>query len=167
MLNMKGVFVPALLAITGLLGMPQANADEDKDYFTVHSLKGTYAIYATYQGEIAIALGVRQFDGEGNFTGTFILNEPVAGSTTGARAIVTGTQKGTYTINCNGSGVITRVLTASNGTTATQEDDFIVTGSAERGDHLLATALRDVQRTASLLVPGGLLVTRSYTRVSD
>ena len=31
MLNMKGVFVPALLAITGLLGMPQANADEDKD----------------------------------------------------------------------------------------------------------------------------------------
>jgi hypothetical protein len=42
-------------------------------------------------------------------------NEPVAGSTSGAGTVITGTRKGSIpTLNCNGTGVFTRVLMAPN-----------------------------------------------------
>jgi hypothetical protein len=114
---------------------------------------------------------MRYFDGNGNLTGTFVINEPTAGSTTGARTIVTGTQVGTYTVNCDGTGVITRTLTASNGVTATVMDDFIITGAivipSQQGPffagQLLATAVADAQRTPAAVVPGGIFLTRTYT----
>jgi hypothetical protein len=40
-----------------------------------------------------------RFDGKGNFKSTFIVNEPDPTSTTGAPKLVSGSQKGTYTIN--------------------------------------------------------------------
>jgi hypothetical protein len=80
----------------------------------------------------------------GNLTGTFIVNEPTAGSTTGARTIVTGTQAGTYTVNGDGTGVFTRVLTV-NGVVTNQMDDFVITGAIVKDDHLVATAIVDAQ----------------------
>jgi len=75
------------------------------------------------------------------------VNEPTPGATTGARTIVTGTQVGTYTVNCDGTGVITRTLTASNGVTTTQMDDFIIMGAiatiSSFTPSLLATGLAD------------------------
>lgn len=150
----------------GLLAVGGASAG-DAHCFTLASLSGTYAVVGYYEGGIAIAEGVRHIDEEGNLTGTFVLNEPVAGSTTGARTIVTGTQKGTLTVNCDGTGVITRVLTASNGVTTTQMDDFLITQAIEKDGHLRVTAMQDAQRTSSALVPGGVLVTRVWTRVPD
>ena len=73
---------------------------------------------------------------------------------------------GTYSVNCNGTGVFTRTLTSSTGVVTTQTDDFVIT-KAERGGRLLATALEDAQTTPSALVPGGLFVFRSYTRRPD
>jgi len=138
--------------------------------FGLASLHGQYALVGTYGDHIAESFGERYFDGNGNLTGTFLVNEPTAGSTTGARTIVTGTQKGTYTVNCNGTGVFTRTLTSSTGVITTQTDDFIITAGKhlpQEGDLILvATDLADAQETPSAIVAGGAFLTRVYTRVS-
>ena len=96
------------------------------------------------------------------------MNEPTAGSTTGARTIVTGTQAGTYTVNCDGTGVETRTVTSSTGVTTTQLDDFVITQAIGQEDGgFLATALEDAVRTPSALVPGGLFLFRHFTRRPD
>jgi hypothetical protein len=166
MFNKRSLLVPAALVSFGLLGTSAAKAD-DAQCYTVASLKGTYGVVATYSANVALALAVRHFDGEGNLTGAFTLNAPVVGSTTGARTIITGTQVGTYSVNCNGTGIFTRTLTSSTGVVTTQTDDFVITKASERDGRLLATALEDAQRTPSALVPGGLFVFRSYTRRPD
>jgi hypothetical protein len=165
MLNRTSLLVSTALVSFSFLGISGAKAD-DAHCYSIADLEGTYAVIGHYQGDIAIALGVRHIDREGNLTGTFILNEPIVGSTTAARTIITGTQKGTVTINCDGTGVITRIITASNGTTATQMDDFVITAATVKDGHLRVTALRDAQRTSSLLVPGGLLLNRTWTRMA-
>jgi len=168
MFNKRSLFVPAALVSFGLLGMSAAKADGDTHCYTLASIKGTYAAIATYGANVALALAIRHFDGEGNLTGTFTLNAPVVGSPTGARTIITGTQVGTYVVNCDGTGTITRTLTSSTGVVTTQIDDFLITKAIERDDgKLLATALEDATRVPSALVPGGLFVFRSYTRRPD
>jgi len=167
MCNKRSLFVPAALVSFGLLGTSVAKADGDTHCYTLASLKGTYAVVATYSANVALAIATRHFDGEGNLTGTFTVNAPVVGSTTGARTIITGTQVGTYSVNCNGTGIFTRTLTSSTGVVTTQTDDFIITRAIERDGQLLAMALEDAQRTPSALVPGGLFVIRSYTRRPD
>jgi hypothetical protein len=166
MFKNKSVFAMTVLGFLGFIGASTAKA-EDPQCYTVASLKGTYAVVATYGANVAMALALRNFDGQGNLTGTFTLNEPSPGSSTGARTIVTGTQKGTYTVNCDGTGVITRVVTASNGVTATQLDDFLITRATAKDGQFLATALADATRVPSAIVPGGIFVTRSYTRLPD
>jgi hypothetical protein len=81
-----------------------------------------------------------------------------------ARTLVTGTQMGTYTVNCDGTGVITRVLTAGTVQT-TQEDDFVITGAVEKDGELIATSIQDAQRTPSAIVPGGIFLRRVWTRL--
>lgn len=164
----RSLLVPAALVSIGLLGMSAAKASGDTRCYTLASIKGTYAAIATYSANVALALAIRHFDGEGNMTGTFTLNAPVVGSPTGARTIITGTQVGTYVVNCDGTGTITRTLTSSTGVVTTQTDDFLITTAIERDDgNLLATALEDATRVPSALVPGGLFVFRSYTRRPD
>ena len=167
MCNKRSLFVPAALVSFGLLGTSVAKADGDTHCYTLANLKGTYAVVATYSANVALAIATRHFDGEGNLTGTFTVNAPVVGSTTGARTIITGTQVGTYSVNCNGTGIFTRTLTSSTGVVTTQTDDFIITRAIERDGQLFAMALEDAQRTPSALVPGGLFVFRSYTRRPD
>jgi hypothetical protein len=138
--------------------------------FGLASLQGQYAVIGTYADHIAESFGERYFDGNGNMTGTFLVNEPTADSPTGARTIVTGTQKGTYIVNCNGTGVFTRTLTSSTGVITNQTDDFMITA----GKHfpqvglsiLVATNLVDAQETPSAIVAGGAFLSRVYTRVS-
>jgi len=162
----KVLIVAAAIVTWFGFGIPAAKADETHCY-TVASLEGTYAVIGTYGANVALALAVRHFDGEGNLRGTFTLNEPTPGSTTGGRTIVTGTNVGTYTVNCDGTGVFTRILTASNGVTATQMDDFVITKATMREGGLIATALEDAQRTPSAIVAGGIFLIRSYTRRPD
>jgi hypothetical protein len=164
MFNKTRAFVPTAIVLFGFLGMPAAFAQSQPCY-TLASLQGSYAVIGTYGANVAIAFGTRSADGQGNLTGSFVLNEPKAGSTTGERTIVTGTQKGTYTVNCDGTGVITRVLTLANGTTATGVDDFVITGGVVTWWGVIATALVDAQRTPSTIVPGGIFLTRTSTRL--
>ena len=169
MFKKKCLSLPTALVVLGFFGPSAAHAQlPPPGCFTVASLQGSYAVVGNYGANVAIALAKRYFDRNGNLTGTFIVNEPTPGSTTGARTIVTGTQMGTYTVNCDGTGVITRLLTASNGVTATQMDNFVITEAGGAGfGQFLATALVDAQQTPSAIVPGGIFLSRTYTRLPD
>jgi hypothetical protein len=161
------VFVPAAFIFASFLGASAVSAQTTARCYTLSSLQGDYSVVAAYGANVAIALGTRSYDGNGNLTGTFVLNEPAAGSTTGARSIVTGTQMGTYTVNCNGTGQVKRVLTASNGTVANQVDDFIITGAIVQSGVLIATSFTDAQESPSAIIPGGIFVNRVQTRLPD
>jgi hypothetical protein len=143
-----------------------AAAQEPQTCFTLASLKGSYSVVGTYGANIAIALAKRSVDGAGNLTGTFLVNEPTAGSTTGERTLVTGTQAGTVSVNCDGTGVVTRVLTVA-GVQTTQFDDFVITEAKVKDGELIATTIVDAQRTSSAIVPGGVFLRRTWTRVPD
>jgi hypothetical protein len=170
MFKKKRLFVTTALVLFVFLSTSAINGQTPSCY-TLESLQGQYALIGNYGDNVAIALSMRYFDGNGNLTATFVVNEPTAGSTTGERTIVTGSQVGTYTVNCDGTGVITSMLTTSTGTTAVQTYDFIITGAVQQGHSfdavLLATALVDAQRTPSAIVPGGIFLSRTYTRLPD
>lgn len=166
----KMILAHMVVLLVSILSVPAAKAAPQ--CYTLASLDGNYAVIGTYGANIAMALATRNFDGNGNLTGAFVLNEPTPASTTGARTIITGTQVGTYTVNCDGTGVITRTVTASNGVTTTQMDNFIITKarvmhSRSGGDCLIATAMADMQQTPSAIVAGGIFLTRSYTQLPD
>jgi len=167
----KSLFVPCAVMFTSFLGVSAANAQVSASCpYTLASIRGSYSAVGTYGANVALAFGVRSWDGNGNFTGTFVLNEPTAGSTTGARTIVTGVQSGTYTVNCNGTGQILRTVVASTGVTATQVDDFVITAairSTQAGQPLLATTIQDATEVPSAIVAGGIFVTRVHTRQPD
>ncbi len=156
--------VPAVLIFTRFLGAPVAHAQTQQCY-TLASLQGQWTSVFHYSGDIATGFGVSTHDGNGNFTTTFTVNEPTAGSTTGARTIVTGTATGTDTINCNGTGQDTHTTTTSTGSVSTAVDDFIITGAIVQNGQLVATSFANAQETPSAVVPGGVLLTRTYTRL--
>lgn len=179
MLTEKGfkghsLFAPGALIVFGFFGISTANA-ADPQCYNQASLQGKYAVITNYGDNVAKTLGWRYYDGKGNFSGSFVINEPTAGSTTGERTVVSGSQTGTYIVNCDGTGVINRVVTLSDGTTATQADDFVITGAAvilnPRGPsspwELIATALEDAGRIPSPIVSSGLFVTHKHTRLPD
>ena len=157
------LFLATAVVFTGFLGAPAAHA-QPPVCFNLQSLQGVFSGIANYGANQAAAFGTRIYDGNGNLSGTFIVNEPTAGSTTGARTIVSGTQAGTYTVNCNGTGQFIRVLMV-NGVATNQVDDFIITAAVVQGGQLIATAISDAQETPSAVVAGGIFVTRTQTRL--
>ncbi len=171
MFNKKNLLVLAALIVTSFLGVPAANAQIQHHCYqgyTLASLQGHYAVIGNYGANVAIAFGERYLDGQGNFTATYIINEPTAGSTNGERTLVKGTQEGTYTVNCDGTGVINRKFMTTTGLVAYQQDDFIITGATARfGQAPLATTIIDAQRTSSVIVPGGIFLTRTWTLLPD
>jgi hypothetical protein len=155
------------LVSCGLLGMSVAKADDNAQCYTVASLKGDYGVVGTYGANLALALAPRQYDGKGNFTASFIVNEPVAGSPKGARKIVTGTNVGTYTVNCDGSGRDHKLTVTNTGVHAYSNDHFVITGAKWINGELIATSIDDAQDTPSAIVPGGIFLIRHITRLPD
>jgi hypothetical protein len=136
--------------------------------YTVASLKGTYAVVITYAANVGLGLQMETFDGNGNLTRTGVINQPADGSTTGARNVTTATSNGTYTVNCNGTGTINRIVTRADGTTAPGTDDFIITAAVKNpGQPPIATAITDAQREPSVILSGGIFVTRVHTRLPE
>jgi hypothetical protein len=166
MFTKKSLFVATACVFCGLLGVSAANA-ADSQCYTAESVAGSWAVLGTYGANVAWALGERTVAADGGFTGTFLVNAPTVGSPTGARTIITGTQVGTYTVNCDGTGTVTRYLTASSGVVTTQTDDFIITKATVKGGHLIATVISDASEVPSALVPGGIFLTRVHTRLPD
>jgi hypothetical protein len=166
----KILFVPVAFILISFLGGSAANAQSTACPYSLASLQGNYAVIGNYGANVAIALATRSLDGNGNLSGTFIVNEPTAGSTTGARTIVTGTQAGTYTVNCNGTGQFNRILT-TNGVSTNQVDDFIITAAVRiysgSGFVLIATSIVDASQVPSAIVPGGIFLSRTHTRLPN
>ena len=169
MLSKKQLVVPAVIIFTSFLGVSTANAQDTSCRYNLASLHGIYAIVVTYLPTFAaVAIGTRSYDGAGNMTGTFIVNGPTAGSTTGARTVTKGTQVGTYTVNCDGTGVITRTITLATGEKNTYVDDFVTTAAVWSGV-IIATTITDVAEnpTTAGAAPAGLYQTRVQTRLPN
>ena len=166
MFNQRSLFVAAAVVFNGFFGMSAANAQSTQCY-TLASLQGSYSIIGNYGANVGMALGVGYLDGNGNLTRTSVVNGPTAGSTTGARTITTTTNTGTYTVNCNGTGKFMRTLTLADGTKSTGVDDFVITGAIVQGGRLLATTIVDAQQIPSAVIPGGIFLTRTHTRLPD
>ena len=173
MFEKKAVLIASAFVFLSIPGATVVNAQTPAaPCYTLASVQGQYAVVGIYGANQAVTYAMSYYDGNGNYRSTFVVNEPTAGSTTGARTIVTGTNVGTYTVNCDGTGVVTRVVTASNGVTATQTDDFVITGGITRFDAafnpvLLATSMANSPRVSSAIVPGGVLLIRTITRLPD
>ena len=163
--------IPVAILLASFLGVSAANADDSACRYTLASLQGKYAIVVTYLPTFAaVAIGTRSYDGAGNMTGTFIVNGPTAGSTTGARTITKGTQVGTYTVNCDGTGVITRTVTLATGQVETFVDDFVTTAAVPTwSGAMIATTITDVAEnpTTAGAAPAGLYQTRVQTRLPN
>lgn len=157
----------AAVIFTGFLCASAANAQPPRQCFTLASIQGNYGVVATYGANVALSLAVRTADGNGNWSANFIVNEPTPGSTTGARTIVTGTNIGTYTVNCNGIGQVQRLTTTNTGIVVAGVDDFVITAATVINGQLIATAIADMSETPSAIVPGGVFLTRVYTRLPD
>jgi hypothetical protein len=157
----------AALILTSFPSVSGAKPEKPQPCYTISSLQGSYATVGNYGAHVALLLGRKYLDGMGNLTGTFLVNEPKTGSTTGARNLVTGTEEGTYTVNCDGTGVITRNVTADGAMTPGVMDNFVITRAIVKRGHFIATALEDAQQVPSVVIPGGVFLTRTWTRLPD
>ena len=61
---------------------------------------------------------------------------------------------------------LAKTLVSSTGVTATQVDDFIITGAIVQNG-LVATSITDAVEVPSALVPGGIFLSRTQTRLPD
>ncbi len=169
MFNKKHLFVPAAVILTSFFGMSAANAQSLTSGptcpYTVASLSGSYSVVVNYGANVALGIQVETLDGKGNLTRAGLLNQPTAGSTTGERTVGTVSSTGTYTVNCNGTGTITRIVTRPDGSTAPEADDFIITEAINAAWQPIATTIVDAQRVPSAIVPGGVFVTHVHTRL--
>ena len=162
MFNKENLFAAAVLITTGCLGAAKAHAQNTRCY-TLESLQGSYGVVIHYGANVAAGIQAETLDGKGNLTRTGINNQPVVGSPTGLRTVAAVTSVGTYTVNCDGTGTINRIVTRADGSTAAAADDFLVTKSIERDGRLVATAIFDIQKDPSVIVPGGIFLTRTHT----
>ena len=160
--NNRWIHTAAMLFV-GSMGASHATAQTPACY-TLESLQGSFATIGTYGSQIAIALALRNHDALGNFTASAVNNIPRAGSTTGERTITPSTNAGTFAINCDGSGVVTRIATLADGTRVPSFDDFLVTEGVIENGKLQATTIIDGMRTPSSIVLGGVFLKRQYTR---
>ena len=168
MFSTQRLFVPAALIFTGFLGVSAANAQDPSCPYTLASLQGSYSVLVNYGANVALGLQAQTLDGKGNLTRTGIINQPTAGSTTGARTVAIVSSTGTYTVNCDGTGTIVKIVTRPDGTTAPAVDDFIITSATKVvGRPPIATTIVDTQRDPSVILPGGVFVTRVHTRLPD
>jgi hypothetical protein len=174
MFSKKSLFVAAVLVFTIFFGVSAANAQDPGCQYNLASLQGSYAVIVNYGANVALGLRIESLDGKGNLTSTGVLNQPTPGSTTGERTVGTVLSTGTYTVNCDGTGVITRIVTRPDGTKASAVDDFVITRAiASRNErdwphpHAIATTIVDAQRTPSVILSGGVFVTRVHTRLPD
>ena len=166
MFKAKCLFVPAAM-IAALFGVSAANAQDPACPYTLSSLQGPYSVVLTYGANVAAGFQMETLDGKGNLTRTGVINQPTAGSTTGARTVIPVNTVGTYTVNCNGTGTFMKSVTLPDGSKASASDDFIITSAIKQEGRLIATSITDLQRDPSVIIPGGIFVTRVHTRLPE
>ena len=142
MFSTKTSILPVTALLCSFLGAATASAQSTACY-TRESLQGSWVLVTAYGSNVAMSIVQGTLDAEGRLNRTFTLNAPTTGSTTGERTITTGTNVGTFEVNCDGTGTFTRFVTASTGVVANQLDDFLITASIEKDGKLIATQITD------------------------
>jgi len=140
-----------------------ALADDDhgsKHKYTLASLCGNYAAVVTYGANIAAGLGFEQYDGQGNATGSALINQPGANHT---RVLVNIGISGTYVVEKDGTGVRNLTITLPGGATAEVNEDFVITKAKVIDGIAIATEIFDVQRQPSAVIEDQSMVTHTLT----
>ena len=140
-----------------------ALADDDhggKHKYTLASLCGNYAAVVTYGANIAAGLGYEQYDGQGNATGSAVINQPGANHT---RVLVNIGITGTYVVEKDGTGVRNLTITVPGGGTAEVNEDFVITKVKVIDGVAIATEIFDAQRQPSAVIEDQSMVTHTLT----
>jgi hypothetical protein len=137
----------------------QQNARKPIQKYSLASLHGDYGAIGYYGANLALA--DEQFDGNGNLSGTALLNKP---GTSGSRDLVTLPFTGTYTVNDDGTGVLYLTVTTPTGGTATATEDFLITEAEVIRGIPVATKMADAQREQNIILGNGVFGTHVYTR---
>ena len=148
MSNLKMKSLTALVLL--MAGAAYARADADEHAYTWASFHGDYAVVGTGGANAAGLLGTIRADGLGTVSGSALANLP--GSS--ARTLVNITYSGTYTINPDGTGVITVTVTLPSGRTAAGDLDVLITLAKDlHGEKLATLFARDVGKLREEFVP--------------
>ena len=128
--------------------------------YTLASFCGDYGIVATYGANVARALGSQKVDGRGAFSGAALVNQPGPNNT---RTITNIGISGTYTMNSDGTGIMTVLVTLPGGGTATVKEDFVITKSKVVDGVAIATEVQDAQQVPSAVIDNTSLIYHTYT----
>jgi len=157
-------WVAAMLVVGSLAAIcTPALADDDHGShykYTLASLCGNYAAVVTYGANIAAGLGYEQYDGQGNATGSALINQPGANHT---RVLVKIGISGTYVVKKDGTGVRNLTITLPGGGTAEVNEDFVITKVKVIDGIAIATEIFDVQRQPSAVIEDQSMVTHTLT----
>ena len=141
-----------LIGSTVCVGSIYAQAGDERIY-SVASFRGDYAVVGTGGANVAGLLGTIASDGQGNVSGSALANLPGSSS----RTLVQITYSGTYTINADGTGVLTLTVNLPSGRTATGTVDLLIT-EATRSEEKVATDIAGMQRELVSALNGQLVV---------
>ncbi len=166
MFSNQTLIVPVMALLCSFVGAATASAQSTACY-TRESVQGSWAIMTNYANQIALVLGQGTVDADGKLNRAITINVPTPGSTTGERTISTGNNVGTFDVNCDGTGIVTRILTSSTGVVSNQIDDFQIVAAVEKDGKLIATQITTAGRATSALIPGGVFASHAYTRLPD
>ena len=156
MLNANRKLLASLaLLIVGALSVRSARAnDADQEVYNLASFHGDYAVVGAGGSNVAALLGTLTADGHGGVSGSALANLP--GPT--ARTLVQITYSGTYSVNPDGTGLMTLTVTLPSGRTAAGTLDLLITESRNTRDQSIAIKISGMQRELVSSLSGGLVV---------
>jgi hypothetical protein len=140
----------------------QANRDNSDSHpkYTLATICGNYSAIATYGANIARALGTETMDGQGNLTGSALVNQPGPNNT---RAITSIGLAGTYVVNPDGTGKMVLKVTLEGGGSASVTEDFVITKVKVVDGMRIASEIQDAQEVPSAVIEDSSLVIHSYS----
>ena len=145
-----------------LYAVPQkARGQENARSYTPASLRGDYAVVATYGANVARAVGTQTMDGRGYFRGAALVNQPEPDH---SRQLSRLTFRGSSSLRTDGTGIFFVEVTLANGKTVDVQEDFVITKTSVIDGVLTATEIVDEQREPSAAIDGNVFVTHTYTR---
>ena len=162
-----------LLLLTSVIrpGFSRALAGQDRNDgspehrgYSVESVNGSYAFIGTYAGLVASSFGVVTFNGAGRVKGSLMVNQP---NPDGSRSIVNVGIAGTYSVNPDGTGTNSLVVTLPDGHTANVTEDLVIRKAEVDRGVLTATSIFEAQEQPSVVLSGDVYVTHTYTRRPD
>ena len=165
-MNSRLLSIAVLVALLLFSGSAPAEAQSappavSKDGgFTNASLQGNYALTGFVGANVAAIVGVCHFDGNGHYNCTYIGNAP---GEDGTRSIFPITDRGDYSINTDGTGIIHEFETV-DGVTSEYHHNVVILAAETNGTQFLATEVTGLvdQTDAS-----GALFTSHFNRLPD